>query len=85
MKNINSWRNNGNGNNESGFTALPGGARGGSEADPFAAKGNGGHWWSISEVDTGVAWARNLSYTSSSIGRHGHSKQNGLSIRCIKD
>jgi uncharacterized protein (TIGR02145 family) len=69
--------------NESGFTALPGGSRGGN--GPFSNIGTYGFWWSASEYDTDHAWSRYLAYDKSSITVvNGYYKFNGFSVRCMK-
>jgi uncharacterized protein (TIGR02145 family) len=74
------------GTNESGFTGLPGGWR---NTDPingslFSGLGNDGAWWSSTEYSTTFV---NDWYIGNSIGiSFGYdNKQNGLSVRCLKD
>lgn len=69
--------------NETGFTALPGGYRGGSGT--FYNIGNGGYWWSASEGITSIAWRRNMGYGNSSVGRNYNLKELGFSVRCLRD
>jgi uncharacterized protein (TIGR02145 family) len=70
--------------NESGFSALPGGNR--DSIGAFVAQGSNALFWSSTEGDTCGAWGRSLSYEVSAVGQHnyGH-KQNGFSVRCVKD
>ena len=77
-------KNNGNGNNRSGFTGLPGGFR---DTDgTFYSLGEGGYWWSSSEYYTDDALARNLNYNDDKVGRdYDFPKSYGFSVRCIKD
>ena len=70
-------------NNSSGFSALPGGNRGGDGT--FSNVDTYGYWWSSTEGDTGHAWSRGLYYYSSYVNRYNYSKQNGLSVRCVKN
>jgi uncharacterized protein (TIGR02145 family) len=69
--------------NETGFTALPGGSRVG--YGYF-----GGIWWSSSELDTNdalyrnEALYRNVDYGSSDSRGLGN-KDNGFSVRCVRD
>lgn len=78
--------------NNAGFTGLPGGTRTG---DPFngigdaqfGAFGESGWWWSSSEGD--IDWVAkyvmlHFGFKSASLGGTIY-KENGLSIRCIKD
>jgi uncharacterized protein (TIGR02145 family) len=69
--------------NETGFTALPGGAR--DSNGVFYYVGYHGGWWSSTEVYTVTAWIRNLDYNSGILVRDRVTKQMGLSVRCLKD
>lgn len=69
--------------NESGFTALPGGAR--FSFGPFNFVGDYGYWWSSSESNTAEAWGRRMDYDSSHVFRDSFIKQSGFSVRCLKD
>jgi uncharacterized protein (TIGR02145 family) len=70
--------------NESGFSALPGGARvytgdfGGNVRDDAC-------FWSPTESGSDHPWWRNLWYNNSVIARIPMYKQCGFSIRCVKD
>jgi len=71
-------------NNSSGFTALPGGAR----YPHFNKLGENGYWWSSLEFDLGPTWAKVqiISGTIYYIIENSPTpKQNGCSVRCIKD
>ena len=83
MKSSNGWYESGNGNNSSGFSALPGGFRyiNGSFSD-IAKVGN---WWSSSESDTSNAVSRFLNYYNADVFNYNSDKQNGFSVRCLKD
>jgi len=73
------WYNNGNGTNESGFTALPSGYRSAFSGN-YGAMGEWAIFWtSINNID------RFLHYTHSDVGRNYGSKRGGFSVRCIKD
>lgn len=72
--------------NKGGFTALPGGAR----YYFHRAFGDVSVWcyfWSSSELNPGAAWYRSLYYNSSDITNTTffNEKQNGFSVRCVKD
>lgn len=78
--------------NSSGFTALPGGLRYGSNG-AFLFNGIGtmgfyGYWWTASDSDFEDIWIRNLEYnlegSISSSSSEGFT-QYGFSCRCIKD
>jgi uncharacterized protein (TIGR02145 family) len=68
--------------NETGFTSLPGGYR----TSPGAFYGIGylGGWWSATEDCTGNAWGRIMDYSDSGVIRYGN-KENGFSVRCLRD
>lgn len=74
-------------NNESGFSALPGGYRDWGPGGPFYNIGEEGYWWSSTGDGTGWdgAWAYNLDWFSEDIWPDEWSREHGLSIRCIKD
>jgi uncharacterized protein (TIGR02145 family) len=69
--------------NESGFTGLPGGYR--DYGGYYDGIGYGGYWWSSTENITGNAWLRLLFYYNGNAGRNFSYKQNGFSVRCLRD
>jgi uncharacterized protein (TIGR02145 family) len=69
--------------NSSGFTGLPGGLR--DDGGAFSVVGGLGAWWSSTEGGTRGAWDRNLIYSLGSIGRGNDHKQDGFSVRCLRD
>ena len=79
--------NNSNANNESGFSALPGGERN----FEFSNLGNTGIWWSSTPGDIfenfNNATYRSLSFTDGQVYgiSAGRDKNSGLSVRCVKD
>ena len=90
FKNIKSktgWQKNGvksgNGNNSSGFSALPGGEC--NRNGYFSAISQNGGWWSSSEGSAGSAWYRVLYNVDTQVLRGNSFKKFGLSVRCIKD
>jgi uncharacterized protein (TIGR02145 family) len=83
MKSPKGWSQGGNGNNETGFSALPGGTRAINEAFSFA--GDYGYWWTSTTFDDYSAWNRFLAYNNNYIGRSTGWKQFGNSVRCVKD
>jgi uncharacterized protein (TIGR02145 family) len=70
--------------NSSGFTALPGGYRYGSNGS-FNLVGYLGYWWSSTAYSTTLAWGRRLDYSTSSVYRSYNSKEFGFSVRCVRD
>ncbi|MBW6492809.1 MAG: PKD domain-containing protein [Lentimicrobium sp.] len=69
--------------NESGFSGLPGGNR--DYSGTFYYHGWTGFFWSSSEFSSDFAWYRDLYYYDSSVGRNYYYKQNGFSVRCLRD
>jgi uncharacterized protein (TIGR02145 family) len=65
-----------------GFTGQPGGFR--NDDGSFNYKGFIGYWWTTKEYDT-YAYYYYLHYKRNSIFSTLSWKQNGLSVRCIKD
>jgi uncharacterized protein (TIGR02145 family) len=70
-------------NNESGFTALPGGAR--ILSGEILYVGDRGNWWSATELYTNYAWTWSLFYTPKGFYRSANSGMLGYSVRCLKD
>jgi uncharacterized protein (TIGR02145 family) len=68
--------------NSSGFAGLPGGYRG--TNGTFNDVGSG-YWWSSTENFTAYAWFRTLTYSNGNINRNFNFKQNGFSVRCLRD
>ena len=68
--------------NSSGFTALPGGRRlgGGDFQESFGS----GYWWTATG-NSSTLTTRILYYSSNGVWIEDLSKQEGLSIRCVKD
>ena len=82
MKAASGWYNNGNGTDEFGFSALPGG--GGYSGGFFDDVGNYGHWWSATEGNSNLAYYRNM-YYNSGVSRTNSNKSFLLSVRCVQD
>lgn len=69
--------------NESGFTALPGGYR--SFNGSFNYLGISGYWWSSTEYKETTVYFWNLRYKFSYVYKYIAEKTNGFSVRCLKD
>lgn len=77
------WLEKGDGNNASGFTALPGGYR--FFVGLFLNAGQDGGWWTSTLHSDGYAWLRYLYSNDRNIYvNHMHCKM-GFSVRCVKD
>ena len=83
MKSTIGWNNDGNGTNSSGLLCLPGGSR--DFENDFDYVGDIGIWWSSSHDYTIKAWGLLLGCVNGSVLRASLDKQNGFSVRCIKD
>lgn len=94
MKSSRGWYNDGNGTNESGFSALPGGYR--YHFGRFFSIGRDAYWWSSTEYSTYCAWTRLLDYdrildidpdfVKDAVLRDYDGKGKGaLSVRCLRD
>ena len=85
LKSTSGWNDNGNGTDEFGFSALPGGR--GYSAGGFGdgAGGGRGYWWSATESNASNAWYRSIDYSSESVDRGSLYKTSLFSVRCVAD
>jgi uncharacterized protein (TIGR02145 family) len=83
MKSVSGWESSGNGNNNSGFSVLPGGGRLGT--GPFDDLGFGGYFWSSNEYDNGTAMTCGLISSNSKVDLVHDDKGCGYSVRCIQN
>jgi uncharacterized protein (TIGR02145 family) len=67
--------------NEFGFTGLPGGR----SAQGSISKGYGGFWWTSSEYANWYGWSYAIDYSDTTVTRTFMSKEDGRSVRCIKN
>jgi len=76
------WNSNGNGTDDFGFSALPGGN---GDSDGSFSNVGYGYWWSSSEYDSYSAYYRDMyySYEGASWGNDG--KTSLRSVRCLQD
>ena len=82
-------------NNESGFTALPGGMRNAQASSVFSGLKDNASFWSATEISSNAAWSRSPTYFFDvfllppvlvpQVMAALIQKQSGLSIRCLKD
>ena len=73
----------GNGTDEYGFSALPGGY--GDSGGSFGYVGCYGNWWSSREFGNYEAWSRGMRCDGGSVGRGSNDKALLFSVRCLKD
>jgi uncharacterized protein (TIGR02145 family) len=73
----------GNGTDDYGFSALPGGS-GDSDGD-FGSVGGSGDWWSSTEYYAPEAYYRYMTYDFAYVNRYINDKSRYLSVRCLQD
>ena len=87
LKSTNGWNTNpdgiGNGTDQYGFSALPGGS-GGSDGN-FFGDGDIGRWWSATEIFANYAWSRYMGYAVGDVYRYDNSETYLFSVRCVQD
>jgi uncharacterized protein (TIGR02145 family) len=76
------WQNNGNGTDEYGFSALPGGTYNNGR---FLHIGSYGGWWSNLEANSSNAKNRELYYNLPHMSSGNYDKKLGFSVRCVRD
>jgi uncharacterized protein (TIGR02145 family) len=81
LKSKTGWDYNGNGDDSYGFIGLPGGSCNGN-CNYFLESAA---WWTSSEDMNDFAWRRSVISNNSRFIRTNDVKENGLSVRCIKD
>jgi uncharacterized protein (TIGR02145 family) len=73
----------GNGTDNYGFSALPGGS--GYSDGSFSNVGDGGYWWSATEYNAYNAYYRLMCYDDSNVIRSYGNKSYLYSVRCVQD
>jgi uncharacterized protein (TIGR02145 family) len=84
LRSTSGWDNGGNGTDNFGFSALPGGYRDDFYGDFYIAVSNG-YWWSSSPVGANAAWFRRLNYALPGVLRSNGSPRFGFSVRCLRE
>jgi uncharacterized protein (TIGR02145 family) len=82
LKASSGWNNNGNGTDNYGFAALPGGL--GLPSGDFDNIRYGGNWWSATENDAGNAQGWSMISYIDIVNRNNDGKSCLLSVRCVK-
>jgi len=80
------WNDNGNGTNDYGFSALPGGLR--DSYGGFGSAGNYGVWWTATEYRDNNAYYRRMGYDGDDVYEsfyYYYGKASGYSVRCVKN
>ena len=83
LKSASGW-DSGNGTDDFGFSALPGGYRDFYYDGAFNGAGRFAYWWS-SSPNGGNAWYRRLRYNYPAIDRYSDGPRGGFSVRCLRD
>jgi uncharacterized protein (TIGR02145 family) len=81
LKSTSGWSSGGNGMDDCGFSALPGGGCGSS----FFFAGSHGFWWSATERGASSAWYRDMYYLSDDVYRVNNYKTYLFALRCVSD
>ncbi|MBT4400141.1 MAG: hypothetical protein HOD37_11715 [Bacteroidetes bacterium] len=77
------WGERGNGTDEKGFNATPGGRR--NDGQGFEGLGRSARFWTSSPIELSNAWYRKLSDINDGVDRYQYLRGDGFSVRCIKD
>ncbi len=83
LKNTSAWKEDGNGNNSTGFSGLPAGGCG--IDGVFDLQGTHGGYWTSTAIGEDFAWYYLLAFDYPNVHRLQNYKWVGLSVRCIKD
>jgi uncharacterized protein (TIGR02145 family) len=84
LKSTYGWVNGGDGTDNHGVSALPGGRYSNGN---FYNAGNTGYWWTATEIGSNSAYSRGMSYSNDYVNEYGYGngKSYGLSVRCVKE
>jgi len=83
LKANNGWDEDGNGTDEYGFSALPGGN--GPPKGGFDLVGIGGYFWSATENNSKTAYGRSMKRNGTNVTSNNFIKSVLISVRCIQD
>jgi uncharacterized protein (TIGR02145 family) len=84
LKSASGWSSNGNGTDDYGFAALPGGD--GDSDGSFNDVGDYGYWWSSSEYNAYYAYGRGMFYDNEYVYWYNNYNLGSLfSVRCLQD
>jgi len=86
LKSKSGWSNNGNGTDDYGFSALPGGIRHSSgSGGGFDNVGSDGRWWMATEHSSGEAYRAGMYNDDDGVDSPYEDKLLGFSVRCIEN
>jgi uncharacterized protein (TIGR02145 family) len=96
LKSKSGWNENGNGTDDFGYSALPGGYR--DNGGEFGSAGDVGHWWTATENDSDYAYVWSMGYNNSDnaeyrlmhcfddfVAKFSGDKSYGISVRCVQE
>jgi uncharacterized protein (TIGR02145 family) len=76
------WKDKGNGTDDYGFSALPGGYR--TSSGNFQNAGDCGNWWTATEYGSYFAYYRDMIYYRDRVVEYLDYKDYGFSVRCVR-
>jgi len=79
LKSTNGWYNNGNGTDDYGFSALPGGYHFAS----FSGAGSVINWWTATEISNIYVYYRNMNYRDDNVNESTDHKSSWQYVRCV--
>jgi uncharacterized protein (TIGR02145 family) len=82
LKDVAGWKDEGSGNNKTGFKALPGGSR--SDQGIFQGIGCFGYWWTNQEHASETAEGFDMGFKYKEINKFAFRKGNGFAVRCVR-
>ncbi len=85
LKTRSGWKDNGNGTDDYGFSALPGGCRYRYSGGIFGNAGDYGDWWTASGKGGGSYYGRRIFYNYDNVYVNDFNKDDALSVRCVAD
>jgi len=83
LKSTSGWDGNGNGTDEVGFSAIPGGYR--NVNGIFFGLRSSGNWWTATADGSAGAWGRGMNIHNDGVYRDHNDEENGFSVRCVRD
>jgi uncharacterized protein (TIGR02145 family) len=83
LKSRSGWNSNGNGTDDYGFSALPGGLR--FPDGDFSGAGYSGYWWTANENGNDYAHTRSMHYYDGKVGVDASVKGYAMSVRCLEN
>jgi len=83
LKSKSGWDENGNGTDDYGFSALPGGRR--INDGRFRNAGKRGYWWTATGHGSGFAFSRYIYSAKGFVEEDFNFRSDGFSIRCVQE